>query len=208
VRRQQLDANPVDLIDVAPPAKTPPRYLDDWQQLVTLKRLSEDLSPWMFDAVCVALWAGARLGSIRALRCDHVKPAALVMPLPKIGDYSIVPLDSPIVGPELGHVLGRVRAGRAGSESLFPQHTEQWWGARLRTATRRAGLAVFGELPGSRAGNQWHLLRSTWAVNCARRGATLWQLMEWGGWRIPTTVMRYVNIARAAGSIEGSTDRG
>jgi len=36
-----------------------------------------------------------------------------------------------------------------------------------------------------------------WAVNMARQGATLWQLMARGGWTSPQTVMRYINIARA-----------
>jgi len=198
-RRGVIDGNPVDLVDVASPPKRPPRFLDDWQRIAALDALSGDLPDWMFDAVCVALFSGARLGSIMALACEHVQPAALVLPLPKVGDYSIVPLDSPIIGPELGAVLRRVRGDRSRG-SLFPEHTQQWWVKRLRDSTRRLRLPVFGELPGSRAGNQWHLLRSTWAVNCARRGATLWQLMEWGGWRIPTTVMRYVNIARAAGA--------
>lgn len=53
-----------------------------------------------------------------------------------------------------------------------------------------ADLPVFGELEGTRTGNQWHLLRATWAVNCARRGGTVWQLMSWGGWTNPQTVMR------------------
>ena len=75
-------------------------------------------------------------------------------------------------------------------------------GAIAQSGATGGLLSGFGELAGSRVGNQWHLLRSTWAVNCARRGATIWQLMEWGGWKIPTPVMRYVNIARAAGSIQ------
>ena len=58
-------------------------------------------------------------------------------------------------------------------------------------------LPVFGETPRC-VGNQWHLLRSTFAVRKAGEGATLWQLMAWLGHKTPQTTMRYVNIARAA----------
>ncbi len=54
-------------------------------------------------------------------------------------------------------------------------------------------LPVFGELPGRRIANQWHLLRSTYAVNHARSGKTLWEHTN------PQTAMQYVNIARAGG---------
>ena len=51
--------------------------------------------------------------------------------------------------------------------------------------------------PDRRAGNWWHLLRHTYAVNRVRAGATLWQLMAELGRTNPQTTMRYVNIARA-----------
>lgn len=140
---------------------------------------------------------GARLSSPRAMRCRHVQPGALIVPLPKTGHYSMVPLADGLVGPELAATLRLAVAGRTEDRPLFPTHDAHWWGEKLARATEP--LPVFGELAGTRAGNQWHLLRATWAVNCARRGATLWQLMAWGGWTQPQTVMRYVNIAHAAG---------
>ena len=83
------------------------------------------------------------------------------------------------------------------ADSVFPHREAQEWVKRLRRLTE--DLPVFGELDGKRVGNQWHLLRSTWAVNRARAGASIWQLMAWGGWRNMQTVLRYVNTARAAG---------
>jgi len=83
--------------------------------------------------------------------------------------------------------------GKRGKGCVFGRKRKGNWCKLLSRATR--GLPVFGERTG--VGNAWHLLRSTWAVNMARQGATLWQLMARGGWTSPQTVMRYINIARA-----------
>lgn len=200
VRRGILDANPTDLVEVAAPAKTPPRYLDDLQQIATLNHLSQHAPEWLFDAACVALYAGCRLGSLVALQCQHVQPGGLVVPLNKTGNYTVVPLDDAMIGPQLKPVLHRIKGSRTGQEPLFGKRNVRKWARRMADLTEP--LEVFGELEGTRAGNQWHLLRSTWAVNVARRGATLWQLMAWGGWTVPTTCMRYINLARAAGRVE------
>jgi integrase len=197
LRKGILETNPAAMVEVASPTKTPPRFLDDVQTSKALKHINDHAPQWLFGAVCVALYAGCRLSSLMALECQHVKEGGLVVPLSKTGDYTVVPLDDPIIGPELRSVLDWVRGGRSGPQPLFPVHHARYWGELLADLT--VPLPVFGELPGSRAGNQWHLLRSTWAVNAARHGGTLWQLMSLGGWKVPTTVMRYINISRAAG---------
>lgn len=75
----------------------------------------------------------------------------------------------------------------------FPISYVKW----MREITK--DLPVFGEFKGKRTGNQWHLLRSTLACRCARRGMDIWTLMRLGGWKILGTVLKYVNIARASG---------
>jgi len=76
---------------------------------------------------------------------------------------------------------------------LFPRRGARQWIRRMQRLT--ADLPVFGELPGRRTGNQWHLLRSTFAVRQARAGTNLWQLMSLLGHTNPQTTMRYVNLA-------------
>ena len=150
-------------------------------------------APELSNAVRLALFAGLRLSSLRALRWEHVGDDALTVPLPKTGGYTIIPLSNSHIDPRLAEtVQGMVR----GKGPVFPVRNPAWWNTHLKLATRP--LPTFGELAGSRAGNQWHLLRATWAVSCARRGATLWQLMSDGGWTVPQTVMRYVNLGHAA----------
>ena len=104
--------------------------------------------------------------------------------------------------PEMVPILAEMQRG-PDDALVFPQHDPRWWGELLVRITEP--LPVFGAI-GRRVGSQWHLLRSTWAVNRARgigldSPATLWKLMAWGGWKIPTTPMRYINVARAAGMV-------
>lgn len=197
--RHVLDANPVDQNPVKTPDKRPPRFLTDQQARSFLKHARKHAAGWLYDAVRVALYGGPRLSSLRVIRWQHVSKTALTVPLPKTGNYCIVPLDSRAVGSELAKALSGMKRG-PDKDLIFPDHDPRWWGQQLADLTE--DLPVFGELEGTRAGNQWHLLRATWAVNCARRGATLWQLMAWGGWKVPQTAMRYVNIAHAAGLIQ------
>ncbi len=197
LRSGQLDVNPVDALTVASPAKAPPRYLNDRQLWLSLLHVRRRAPRWVYDAFCLALYAGPRLSSLRALRWEHVHAEGLVVPLTKTGQYAVVPFDEPAIGPQLRKVMGRMKRGRPG-DPIFPVHHPRWWGEQLARATE--GLEVFGEA-GRRAGARWHLCRSTWAVNAARRGATLWQLCSWGGWQTPAVVTRYVNLARAAGRL-------
>jgi len=195
-RKGHLDHNPADSVAVKTPAKLPPRFLNDQQAQAFLDRLaSPDTPKWLAVAGKVALYAGPRMGSLRMMRGEHIGAGGLIVPLPKQGDYCVVPYTSKF-GAELKAALDTL--GPVGRQDrLFPDMTPDRWVDHLAAVTK--GLPVFGELPGRRSGNQWHLLRATWAVNCARLGATQWELMEWGGWKVPLTVLRYVNIARAAG---------
>jgi integrase len=186
VMRGELHLNPVDPVPVANPQKEDPGYLSDRAVGLLLRRV-EKKCPKILLAVQVALWAGPRLSSLRALKWSHVGENALMMPLPKTKGYTVVPLDR--MDPRLKEVL------KGGRGSMFENHDPKWWNTELKKATGL--MPMFGQIKGP--GGQWHLLRATWAVNRAREGATLWELMAWGGWTVPQTVMRYVNLARASG---------
>jgi len=189
--RGELEVNAARMVEVRPEPKRPPRYLTSAQIHDLLCRAIEPA--WIAGGVRVALWAGLRLGEIMTLCWGDVGPKTITVggsrPT-KTRDFRIVPLK-----PELAAYLGKLERGPDRSP-IFERHGAVWWNQRFRRLT--ADLPPFGELPGPRIGNRWHLLRSTWAVNCARAGATLWQLMAWGGWKTPQTVMRYINVARAA----------
>lgn len=195
VTQRVLDTNPVDAYPVRAPAKTPPRYLRDDQVAGFLKAL-QHAPVWLSRAARLALYAGPRLSSLRALRGEDVGPRVLTIPAPKTGTYGLVPIDEPIIGPGLREVIDELPEVKA-SELIFPEAPDWKWVQCLREIT--GDLPMFGELEGSRVGNQFHLLRSTWAVTCASRGASPYQLMAWGGWSTLQIVMRYVNIGRAAG---------
>ena len=197
VIREQLDRNPVDAVPVRAPAKLPPRFLTDRMIDVLLRRVDRT-EPRIAAAVRLALFAGPRLSSLRALRWEHVGPDVLTVPLTKTRGYTSIALRNPYLDPRLAAVVaGMAGDGSKRSELVFPVHGGRWWNDALKRVTRP--LPVFGGR-GGRVGDQWHLLRETWAVCCARRGATLWQLMSDGGWRSPQTVMRYVDLAHAAGA--------
>jgi len=109
--------------------------------------------------------------------------------------YRYLPISTP-----LRRMLRKLRASAEGCRMpdgdsyVFPHHDAGWWMKCLARAT--ADLPVFGERRG--VGNYWHLLRATWAVRQARAGATLWELMQLGGWTNPQTPMRYINLAGVA----------
>ena len=197
--RGPLVLDPSHQVTVAAPALYEPRYLTTEQLVTTLEHIQAHAAPWLYDAVRLAIYAAPRRGSLEAMEKHHLGKGGLIVPLPKTRRTRascVVPFDQPaIVGSELEQVVTEIR-DRAGEGRLFPQRGRQWWCAELARLTK--GLPVFGELPGRRVGNRWHLLRSTAAVTWASRGATQWQLMDWGGWTDPKTVLRYVNIAQAA----------
>jgi integrase len=208
--RHQLESNPVRLVEVASPDKRPPRFLTDRQIAAFLKHARQNAPGWLYAASCVGLYAGLRLGEIMALCWRDVRLAARGGSIvvggsepTKTGDYRIVP-----VIPQLARAMKTLTRKTDGA-AIFPRHDKRWWGELFAELTE--GLPVFGELEGSRAGNQWHLLRSTYAVQQARGAwtgtpATVWQLMAWMGHKNPQTTMRYVNIAQAAGLAKPSKD--
>ena len=190
--RQELHLNPVAPVAVASPAKEAPRFLTARAQDILLRRVATKC-PDILLAVQVALWAGPRLSSLRAMKWSGVGEDLLTVPLTKTRSYALVPFAK--MDPRL-----REAVARGGRGMMFPEHGATWWVRRLKEATGL--MPQFGQVRGP--GAQWHLLRATWAVERARAGATLWELMAWGGWTSPQTVMRYVNLAQASG---GRRDR-
>ena len=191
IAQDELDVNPADHVEVARPTRRPPRYLTDFQVLMLLIAAYKSRHKWLFDAICFGLWAGLRVGEIAALRWQDIGDRITVggsRPT-KTGDYRYVPIRA-----ELATVIGAMKRGEG---RVFPEHHSVYWGQIMAELTR--DLPVFGELEGRRVGNQWHLLRSTYAVNRAREKASVWELMAELGHTDPQTTMRYVNVARAGG---------
>jgi len=200
VRRGILDANPAarDLIVVPPIRWGPPRFLSVGQVSSLL------LGARMLDAelaapIELALLTGLRLRELRAARRSDVAGGHLTVrgKLTGLNPWRVVPLPP--------RALAAVEAGAGEGGLLFAAAPAWRWCRRMAVLTKR--LPVFGGRGGG-AGNQWHLLRSTWAVCMAAgrtplggpthlgRPATLWELMALGGWTVPQTVMRYVSLAR------------
>ena len=186
-----LDDNPA--LEVKPPRiyHPPPRFLsaEQIEQLVAkAKNQSTDLHGPILACLC-----GLRLSEMIRLTGGSVRSGNLIVGLDKATKtflWRSVPMSPAMVEWLKDHPADD-------KAHLFPQLPPQEYVKVMREFT--AGMAVFGELPGKRAGNRWHLLRSTFAVCNAGAGATLWQLMAWLGHTNPTTTMRYVNIAQASG---------
>ena len=189
-QRGLADDNPAVLVDAPRIYLPPPRFLSD-DELSTLRVRLAGAPDWLRLAVETGLACGLRLGELRALRVGDVRDGHLVIGAnspTKTYRWRTVPVAKCLAGE-----LKKNRAGR-----IFPARDARGW---VRWLERFAqGIGPFGELPGRRAGNWWHLLRSTWAVNRARAGATLWELMAEAGWSSPQTAMRYVNIAATGSS--------
>lgn len=189
IPRGEIDGNPAakDMVVVPRIYHPPPRYLTDEQVRAFLAEAK--YSP-LLPAIRLVLDTGLRLGEIQSLKQKHIRNGSLVVGADnpnKTYQWRVLPIGK--------HVIRLLPTGD-NDDPVFPPMEKQEWVKRLRTITE--DLPVFGELEGRRAGNQWHLLRSTWAVNQARSGKTLWDLMALGGWTNPQTVMRYINIAHAA----------
>ena len=175
----------------------PPRYLTGPQARDLVRAVRAASVKTMELPVLVALLCGLRLHELRAIRKTDIRPGGIL-----IGSVQRNKTASWRVVPTPASLRSRLLAEGRAKGPIFGHRGAANYVRDLRKITRGASLPIFGELEGNRAGNQWHLLRSTWAVNAARRGMTLWQLMDAGGWKCPQTVMRYINVARAAGRTE------
>lgn len=187
--QQQLGSNPAKhpLVVLPRIRRKAPRYLTDGQTRAFLKRLRTDY-PDLYAPALFCLDTSARLSEMRGVKWRDIDQGRVTLKSSKgraDQAWRVVPLSA-----RLRKVLKGLPAD---SEHVFAQHSKQQWCKMMRKATQ--GLPVFAELPGRRVGNQWHLLRSTWAVHMARKGADCWKLMRLGGWVDPKTVMRYINLA-------------
>lgn len=192
--RGELEANPAarGLISMPRVYARPPRFLTGKQIQRLLRKVRG--TP-LYLPVVFALRTGVRLGELGAIKHRDIHDGQVTVGADdptKTYEWRVVPVPPGLVN--------RLPTGNPDAP-LFPQRGSRQWVRLLAELT--ADLPVFGELEGRRVGNQWHLLRSTFAVQKARQGATLWQLMAWLGHKNPQTTMRYVNIAHAAGAIQG-----
>jgi|GEM_PF-3159479 len=191
-----LNGNPATQTESPRIYSPPPRYLDE-HQVRALRCAMRSAPVWLRAAVTLALDTGLRLHELLALRWRDVRDGQIVVGTEtpnKVGQWRVLPLSR--VGVAALGLLGRA----ADKALIFPQakkFASAQYVKALRAVTKP--LPVFGELEGKRTGNQWHLLRSTWACRRARAGMDIWELMRRGGWKTLQTVLRYVNIGRAAG---------
>jgi len=196
-----LEGNPARLCEVPRIYAPPPRYLDEKQLDKLHRRLRKHAQPFIRACVELALDTGMRLHELLGLKWRDVRDGQIVVGAEaetknKVGAWRVLPLS------EIGAAALALLDRGEETDWVFPRYrTNKFTNAQyvkwLRELTKP--LPVFGELKGKRAGNQWHLLRSTWAVECARRKMDIWTLMQLGGWKTLGTVLKYVNIARAAG---------
>jgi len=185
--KQQLDANPADQTETERVYHRPPRYLTTEQEIGLLRAAHGHP---LFPAIVLALETGLRISEIIALRWRDVQPGGVVIgtdAATKTYQWRVVPVP--------GFVWAVLGTRGCPESHVFAQHGVRWHVEQLRRLT--GNLPVFGEAGG--VGNQWHLLRSTFAVNQARAGKTLWRIMELLGHSNPQTTMRYIDVARAAG---------
>jgi integrase len=205
LRKGEIERNPAEFVEIRPPVKRPPRYLDDDQIAAFLAHAQKTAEPWLYHAACLGLYAGLRLSELIKLQWGDVGREAITTG-GKSRDYRFVP-----IVPPLRPIIAGMKPPAAKKGPVFQAKGKRQWAEAFCRLTK--GLPVFGELPGRRAGNQWHLLRSTYAVQQARgawtgRPCSLWELMAWMGHKSPETTMRYVNIAHAAGmAAEGGSEK-
>lgn len=195
-----LDSNPAQLARECVPRiyLRPPRFLTE-KGIEDLLNALADAPGWLRTAVRLGLGGGLRVGEIRSLRGRDIDLAGVMVGASKptkTYQWRKVPIP-----PDLQAELEAMADGGP-DRPIFPQYGIRWWVRMLKRYTD--DLPVFGELPGSAVGNQWHLLRNTFAVRRARggdsgQGATLWELMALLGHSTPQTTMRYINVAHAAG---------
>jgi len=185
---RQLEFNPTAATVVPRVYRRPPRFLTG-PQVSNLLKAAEGAV--IYPAIVLALECGLRVGEIAALRWSDVR-----------GDHLVVGTHKPTktyrwrTVPLTEAARAALPAPGGDDDPIFPVHRKEWWNNTLKKITKP--LPVFGELPGKRVGNQWHLLRSTYAVNQARAGKTLFELMAALGHTNPQTTMAYINIGRAA----------
>lgn len=177
------------LLDHAPPVpmfrpKTPePRWLTQAQ----FEKLAKELPPHLALAARFAVLTMLRMRSMLALTWDRIDLRARRAWIPgeqmKGARTHGIPLSKEAV-----KVLRKLRAQNPHGEHVF-----QWNGSPIddcntlafQKAVERAGLAPL----------RWHDLRHTGASWAVQNGVTLPQLMELGGWKSYSMVLRYAHLA-------------
>jgi len=201
VRREVLPTNPAakGLIVMPPIRWGPPGFVTSYQVSTLLERAGA-MDPEVARPILVALLTGLRLRELVAMRYGAVHGGHLTVEgkRSRLNPWRVIPVPPA--------ALAAIGAGPAEAH-VFPRGDSWTWCERMGKVTK--DLPVFGQRGKRRAGNQWHLLRSTWAVYMAAgltplgepnhlgRPATLFELMALGGWTVPQTVLRYVNLAQA-----------
>lgn len=176
-------------LEHVPPVPMYPERLPEprWLTQEEFQRLYQALPAHLALATHFAVLTGLRMRSMLALTWDRIDLKAKVAWIPsaqmKAGRAHGIPLSGEAI-----KVLQRLR-------TLNPRgaHVFQWKGKPVGTchtiyfkrAVRRCGLAPF----------RWHDLRHTWASWAVQAGVPLQQVMELGGWKSYSMVLRYSHLA-------------
>lgn len=182
-----MEHNPVADVETPRKYNPPPRYLTA-DQVDALIASAQKTRPELVAPIRLCLACGLRLTEMRRVKSGDFRGGQLLIGselATKTYQWRkvTVPADMEAMMPQV-------------DGPLFPTWDKATWINYMREVTH--GLPVFGQLKARSVGNQWHLLRATWAVNRAREGWSVWRLMSEGGWTSMQTVLRYVNLVRAS----------
>jgi len=194
VLRGLLEDNPALGIRLKKRSRPAPVVLtDDAVEAIVLK--AED-TPIALPVV-IAADCGLRVGELRAtcwawvnFRDNCIIVGADDPSVTKGGYTRVVPMSE------------RVRAGLKALRRGKPQDRLFWdasrwsWQKLMRDLT--ADIPGFAARKGMRVGRQWHALRAYAALQRARAGMNIYQIMQELGWRNESNLRSYIAIAEAA----------
>lgn len=173
-------------LDKAPkvPMYRPEQGEPRWLSPAEFKRLEKQLPPHLRAAAQFAVLTGLRMRSMLSLTWERVDMQA---------GKAWVPGSEMKGKATLGVSLGLDAMNVLRNLPRDGQYVFQWRGKRIGDCNTKAfqdAVTAAGVGP-----LRWHDLRHTWASWAVQSGVTLHELMQMGGWKSLTMVMRYAHLA-------------
>jgi len=192
-----LDENPVRRLPNRKEFKPSPVRVPDESIEALIDRAAAKPTDW-YLAVLIARHCGLRISEIQALRGRQFERGVhnWVLIVGADAPEDEIPKgratrNVPVPGRVWKLIEPHLPADR--DALLLSPRIRQTWIERLKSLT--AGLPGFGTRTG--VGSYWHALRAYCAMEKARAGYTLYELMSEMGWRSPEMAQRYIDIAQA-----------